>query len=140
MITPINSGNSYPASNDLHPGNCFPALSNPRLPHIDLQEPLHNLTEPALIDSAMPFMPHLGEFESGSTEELYKLTHEVAARPDDKSSLSGTARRRRMQIGQISLLRISEATGGLYGSPKLGGTYPGQSGPTNRRFHRDFGG
>ena len=44
----------------------------------------------------------------------------------------------RMKIGQISFLRLSSPAENLYGSPKLGSKYQGQTEPTPSRFYQEF--
>lgn len=43
-----------------------------------------------------------------------------------------------MKIGQISFHRLSTAADNLYGSPRLGSKYQGQTRPTPSRYHEDF--
>ncbi len=43
-----------------------------------------------------------------------------------------------MKIGQISFLKLSSPAENLYGSPKLGSKYQGQTAPTPSRFYREF--
>lgn len=45
-----------------------------------------------------------------------------------------------MKIGQISFLRLSSPAENLYGSPKLGSKYQGQTQPTPSKYFQDFRG
>jgi dCTP deaminase len=86
-IEPFDSEAIQPSSIDLRVGDEFRVFANHRYPHIDVRQPLDNLTELVKASEAEPFILHPGEFVLGSTLETVSLPNDLVARLEGKSSL-----------------------------------------------------
>ena len=86
-IDPFDEGDVQPSSIDLHVDKLFRTFHNHRFPHIDVKQPMENLTELVQVADDEAFILHPGEFVLGSTSEYVKLPDDLVARLEGKSSL-----------------------------------------------------
>jgi deoxycytidine triphosphate deaminase/intein/homing endonuclease len=87
VIEPFDPDAVQPSSIDLRVGSEFRVFANHRYPHIDVREPLDNLTELVEASEDEPFILHPGEFVLGTTLETVTLPDNLVARLEGKSSL-----------------------------------------------------
>jgi deoxycytidine triphosphate deaminase/intein/homing endonuclease len=87
VIEPFDPASVQPSSIDLRAGKQFRVFANHRYPHIDVRQPLENLTELVEATEDEPFMLHPGEFVLGTTLESVTLPNDLVARLEGKSSL-----------------------------------------------------
>jgi deoxycytidine triphosphate deaminase len=87
VIDPFDPTAVQPSSIDLRVGDEFRVFANHRYPHIDVRQPLDNLTEVVEATEDEPFILHPGEFVLGSTLETVTLPDNLVARLEGKSSL-----------------------------------------------------
>jgi dCTP deaminase len=86
-IEPYDEADVQPSSVDLHVDRYFRVFHNARHPFIDVKQPMEDLTELMTVDKDDRFILHPGEFVLGSTLEFVKLSDDVVARLEGKSSL-----------------------------------------------------
>src|SRR6266508_2421864 len=86
-IDPYDSSLLQPSSVDVRVDRYFRVFRNARYPFIDVKEPMEDLTELEEIEDETPFILHPGEFVLGSTLERIRLTDDLVARLEGKSSL-----------------------------------------------------
>src|SRR5918911_1030138 len=123
VIDPYDADLVQPSSIDVRLDRHFRVFHNMRRTHIDVREPLDDLTEAVEVPAGEPFVLHPGEFVLGQTLELSN----VANLPI--SIYYG------MPIGQLSFLRLDKPVEKPYGSGELGSKYQGQDRATASRFH-----
>jgi len=87
VIDPFDSEFVQPSSIDLRVDRYFRVFENHRYPYIDPKEPQPDLTTEVEAEDKQPFMLHPGEFVLGSTLEVVKLSDDIVARLEGKSSL-----------------------------------------------------
>jgi dCTP deaminase len=87
VIEPFDPEAVQPSSIDLRVGKEFRVFANHRYPHIDVRQPLENLTELVEASEDEPFILHPGEFVLGTTLETVTLPDNLVARLEGKSSL-----------------------------------------------------
>lgn len=87
QIDPYEPAFVQPSSVDLRVGNGFRVFVNHRYSQIDPRDPQPDLTQLVEVAESEPFMLHPGEFVLGSTLERVKLSNDVVARLEGKSSL-----------------------------------------------------
>jgi dCTP deaminase len=87
VIEPFDPEAVQPSSIDLRVGSEFRVFANHRYPHIDVRQPLENLTELVEASEDEPFILHPGEFVLGTTLETVTLPDNLVARLEGKSSL-----------------------------------------------------
>src|ERR687896_354826 len=87
VIDPFDPTALQPSSIDLRVGDEFRVFANHRYPHIDVRQPVDNLTEVVKATEDEPFILHPGEFVLGSTLETVTLPDNLVARLEGKSSL-----------------------------------------------------
>ena len=87
VIEPFDPDAVQPSSVDLRVGDEFRVFANHRYPHIDVRQPLDNLTELVEATEDEPFILHPGEFVLGTTLETVTLPDNLVARLEGKSSL-----------------------------------------------------
>jgi len=85
-IEPYDPACVQPSTYDLHLGGEFRVFSSHKMTHIDLREK-SSMTEIVKADRKHGFVLHPGEFVLGSTEEVFKIPNDVAAKLEGKSSL-----------------------------------------------------
>jgi dCTP deaminase len=86
-IDPFDSEFVQPSSIDLRVDRYFRVFENHRYPYIDPKEPQPDLTTEVEAEDKQPFVLHPGEFVLGSTLEVVKLSDDIVARLEGKSSL-----------------------------------------------------
>jgi dCTP deaminase len=86
-IDPYDESLLQPASVDVRVDRYFRVFRNSRYPFIDVKEPQDELTELVEIEDETPFILHPGEFVLGSTLETLRLSDDLVARLEGKSSL-----------------------------------------------------
>ena len=86
-IEPFDSADVQPSSVDLHVDRLFRTFHNHRYAHIDVKQPMDELTEMVEVPEGEAFILHPGEFVLGSTSEYVKLPDDLVARLEGKSSL-----------------------------------------------------
>jgi dCTP deaminase len=86
-IDPFDESDIQPSSIDLHVDKLFRTFHNHRFPHIDVKQPMENLTELVEVAENEAFILHPGEFVLGSTSEYVMLPNDLVARLEGKSSL-----------------------------------------------------
>ena len=86
-IEPFDESDVQPSSVDLHVDRFFRTFHNHRHPYIDVKKPMENLTEMVEVSESEPFILHPGEFVLGSTLEYVRLSDDLVARLEGKSSL-----------------------------------------------------
>ncbi|MEA2497780.1 MAG: dCTP deaminase [Actinomycetota bacterium] len=86
-IDPFDEADIQPSSIDLHVDKMFRTFHNHRYPHIDVKQPMENLTELVEVAENEAFILHPGEFVLGSTSEYVRLPDDLVARLEGKSSL-----------------------------------------------------
>ena len=87
VIEPLDESCIQPSSVDLHIDRLFRVFRNHTLSHIDVREPMEDLTELVQVPTDGVFMLHPGEFVLGSTLERVALPSDLVARLEGKSSL-----------------------------------------------------
>jgi len=87
VIDPFDPEFVQPSSIDLRVDRYFRVFENHRYPFIDPKEPQPDLTTEVEAEDKQPFVLHPGEFVLGSTFELVKLSDDIVARLEGKSSL-----------------------------------------------------
>lgn len=86
-IEPFDEKDVQPSSVDLHVDRYFRTFHNARYPFIDVKVPMDDLTELVEVPEDEAFILHPGEFVLGSTREFVKLSDDLVARLEGKSSL-----------------------------------------------------
>jgi dCTP deaminase len=129
-IDPYDPSLLQPSSVDVRVDRLFRVFHNNRYPFIDVKVEQAELTELVEADDGHPFVLHPGEFVLGSTLERVRLSNDLVARLEGKSSL-----------GRLGLL-IHSTAGFIatvpYGSAQIGSKYRGQEGPTPSRYYKNF--
>jgi dCTP deaminase len=87
VIEPLGDGAVQPSSVDLHVDRYFRVFRNDTTPYIDPKQPQEDLTELVEVADERSFILHPGEFVLGSTLERVRLSSELVARLEGKSSL-----------------------------------------------------
>jgi dCTP deaminase len=87
QIDPYDGSLLQPSSVDVRVDRFFRVFHNNRYPYIDVRVEQEDLTELVEVDDGTPFVLHPGEFVLGSTLERIKLSDDLVARLDGKSSL-----------------------------------------------------
>jgi dCTP deaminase len=87
VIDPFEPSNVQPSSVDLRVDRKFRVFHNWAYPHIDVREPMEDLTELVEVEGDRPFILHPGEFVLGQTLEQVTLPDDLVARLEGKSSL-----------------------------------------------------
>jgi dCTP deaminase len=87
VIDPFDERDVQPSSVDLHVDRYFRVFRNDTTPYIDPKEPQEDLTEIVEVGDDGAFILHPGEFVLGSTLESVKLSIDLVARLEGKSSL-----------------------------------------------------
>ncbi len=85
-IDPFDPSYVQPSSVDLRVDSIFRVFENHRYPHIDPRADQDDLTTEVSVDDE-PFILHPGEFVLGSTFERVRLSNDIVARLEGKSSL-----------------------------------------------------
>ena len=86
-IDPYDEALLQPSSVDVRVDRFFRVFRNNRYPFIDVKVEQEELTELVEVDGGHPFILHPGEFVLGSTLERIRLSDDLVARLDGKSSL-----------------------------------------------------
>jgi dCTP deaminase len=86
-IDPYDEGLLQPSSVDVRVDRFFRVFHNNRYPYIDVKAAQEDLTELVELEEEHPFVLHPGEFVLGSTFERIRLSDDLVARLDGKSSL-----------------------------------------------------
>ena len=86
-IDPYDEGLLQPSSVDIRVDRFFRVFHNNRYPFIDVKVEQEELTELVEVDGDNPFVLHPGEFVLGSTLERIRLSNDLVARLEGKSSL-----------------------------------------------------
>ena len=86
-IDPYDEALLQPSSVDVRVDRFFRVFRNNRYPYIDVKVEQEELTELVEVDGDQPFILHPGEFVLGSTLERIRLSDDLVARLDGKSSL-----------------------------------------------------
>src|SRR5918999_1549681 len=113
VIDPYDADLVQPSSIDVRLDRYFRVFHNTRRTHIDVREPLDDLTEAVEVPAGEPFVLHPGEFVLGQTLERVGV-------PDDL------------------VPRLDKPVEKPYGSDALGSKYQGQDRPTASRMHLNF--
>jgi len=152
-IDPFDPKCVQPASVDIRLDYRFRVFRSSRHAFIDLARPLDDITELVEIPSKTPFILHPGEFVSrvegkSSLGRLGLLIHSTAGFIDPAWDGHITLELSNvntipitlyagMRIGQLSFFPLSSPAEHPYGSPELGSSYQGQTGPTPSRYRLD---
>ena len=86
-IDPYDEALLQPSSVDVRVDRFFRVFRNNRYPFIDVKVEQEELTELVEVEGEQPFILHPGEFVLGSTLERIRLSDDLVARLDGKSSL-----------------------------------------------------
>jgi dCTP deaminase len=86
-IDPYDGALLQPSSVDVRVDRFFRVFHNNRYPYIDVKVEQEELTELVEVDGDHPFVLHPGEFVLGSTLERIRLSNDLVARLEGKSSL-----------------------------------------------------
>ena len=86
-IDPYDEALLQPSSVDVRVDRFFRVFHNNRYPFIDVKVEQEELTELVEVDGDHPFVLHPGEFVLGSTLERVRLSNDLVARLEGKSSL-----------------------------------------------------
>ena len=87
VVDPFDAGLVQPSSIDVRVDRQFRVFHNGRYTHIDVREPMEELTELVEPAEGEPFILHPGEFVLGQTLERVTLPDDLVARLEGKSSL-----------------------------------------------------
>ena len=87
VIDPFDGDLIQSSSVDVRVDNRFRVFHNARYTHIDVREPMDDLTELVEPAEGEPFILHPGEFVLGQTLERVTLPNDLVARLEGKSSL-----------------------------------------------------
>jgi dCTP deaminase len=87
VIDPFDETLIQPSSVDVRVDRTFRVFHNGRYTHIDVREPMEELTELVSPPDGEPFILHPGEFVLGQTLERVTLPDDLVARLEGKSSL-----------------------------------------------------
>ena len=87
VVDPFDAGLVQPSSIDVRVDRQFRVFHNGRYTHIDVREPMEELTELVEPAEGEPFILHPGEFVLGQTLERVTLPNDLVARLEGKSSL-----------------------------------------------------
>jgi dCTP deaminase len=87
VIDPFDESLVQPSSVDVRVDRTFRVFHNGRYTHIDVREPMEDLTELVAPPEGEPFILHPGEFVLGQTLERVTLPNDLVARLEGKSSL-----------------------------------------------------
>jgi dCTP deaminase len=86
-IDPYDPSLLQPSSVDVRVDRLFRVFHNNRYPFIDVKQAQEELTELVEVEGDNPFVLHPGEFVLGSTLERIRLSNDLVARLEGKSSL-----------------------------------------------------
>ena len=86
-IDPYDESLLQPSSVDVRVDRFFRVFHNNRYPYIDVKQPQDELTELVEVADEQVFVLHPGEFVLGSTLERIRLSDDLVARLEGKSSL-----------------------------------------------------
>src|SRR5436189_5310905 len=86
-IDPYDESLLQPSSVDVRVDRYFRVFHNNRYPYIDVRKEQEDLTELVEVEEDTAFVLHPGEFLLGSTLERVRLSDDLVARLDGKSSL-----------------------------------------------------
>jgi dCTP deaminase len=86
-IDPYDESLLQPSSVDVRVDRFFRVFHNNRYPFIDVKVEQEELTGLVEVDGDLPFILHPGEFVLGSTLERVRLSNDLVARLEGKSSL-----------------------------------------------------
>lgn len=87
IIEPLDPDCLQPASIDLRLDRVFRVFRLSHRAHVDVREPVDDLTELVRIEDDTPFFLQPGEFVLGSTLETITLPNDIVARLDGRGSL-----------------------------------------------------
>ena len=87
VIDPYDESLIQPSSIDVRVDRQFRVFHNGRYTHIDVRQPMEELTELVEPPEGEPFILHPGEFVLGQTLERVTLPDDLVARLEGKSSL-----------------------------------------------------
>ena len=87
VIDPYDPADLQPSSVDVRVDRTFRVFHNSRYTHIDVRQPMEDLTELVTKEGDEPFILHPGEFVLGQTLERVTLPDDLVARLEGKSSL-----------------------------------------------------
>jgi dCTP deaminase len=87
VIEPFEERLIQPSSVDVRVDRTFRVFHNSRYTHIDVRQPMEDLTELVTKDGDEPFILHPGEFVLGQTLERVTVPNDLVARLEGKSSL-----------------------------------------------------
>ena len=87
VIDPFDERLLQPSSVDVRVDSRYRVFHNSRYTHIDVRQPMEDLTELVEVDGDQPFILHPGEFVLGQTLERVRLPDDIVARLEGKSSL-----------------------------------------------------
>jgi dCTP deaminase len=87
IIDPLDPDCIQPASIDLHLDRVFRVFRLSHRAHVDVREPVEDLTEVVQIEDDIPFFLQPGEFVLASTLETITLPNDIVGRLDGRGSL-----------------------------------------------------
>jgi dCTP deaminase len=87
VVDPLELDCIQPASIDLHLDRVFRVFRLSHRAHVDVREPVEDLTEVVQIEDDTPFFLQPGEFVLASTLETITLPDDIVARLDGRGSL-----------------------------------------------------
>jgi len=87
VVDPLEPDCIQPASIDLHLDRVFRVFRLSHRAHVDVREPVEDLTEVVQIEDDTPFFLQPGEFVLASTVETITLPNDIVARLDGRGSM-----------------------------------------------------
>jgi dCTP deaminase len=148
VIDPFDESLVQPSSVDVRVDRTFRVFHNGRYTHIDVREPMEDLTELVAPPEGEPFILHPGEFVLGQTLERVTLPDDLVARLEGKSSLgrlgllihstagfvdSGFSGNLTLELSNVANLPITI----YYGMPIGQISFMRMDGPVERPYGRD---
>jgi dCTP deaminase len=148
VIDPFDETLVQPSSVDVRVDRTFRVFHNGRYTHIDVREPMEDLTELVAPPEGEPFILHPGEFVLGQTLERVTLPDDLVARLEGKSSLgrlgllihstagfvdSGFSGNLTLELSNVANLPITI----YYGMPIGQISFMHMDGPVERPYGRD---
>jgi dCTP deaminase len=148
VIDPFDASLIQPSSVDVRVDRTFRVFHNGRYTHIDVREPMEDLTELVSPPDGEPFILHPGEFVLGQTLERVTLPNDLVARLEGKSSLgrlgllihstagfvdSGFSGNLTLELSNVANLPITI----YYGMPIGQISFMRMDGPVERPYGRD---
>jgi dCTP deaminase len=148
VIDPFDETLVQPSSVDVRVDRTFRVFHNGRYTHIDVREPMEDLTELVAPPEGEPFILHPGEFVLGQTLERVTLPDDLVARLEGKSSLgrlgllihstagfvdSGFSGNLTLELSNVANLPITI----YYGMPIGQISFMRMDGPVERPYGRD---